>query len=154
MSRFLTGINRDLEEECRSRMLHDNMDLSRLMMHVQKVEDSRKKRDVGDARRPKPQNKAGPSHGSHRNNFGIREQHKSKKGQRSYGILIPSGVKPLEEDDLSLRRETEVRCIFSKREVLSVALIKVKSVDMALMSVLVAVRVGICLETSHRTQVK
>nr|XP_010319984.1 uncharacterized protein LOC104647104 [Solanum lycopersicum] len=30
MSRFLTGINRDLEEECQSAMLHDNMDLSRL----------------------------------------------------------------------------------------------------------------------------
>ncbi|XP_069144489.1 uncharacterized protein [Solanum lycopersicum] len=35
MSRFLTGINGDLEEDCRAAMLHDNMDLSRLMMHVQ-----------------------------------------------------------------------------------------------------------------------
>ena len=34
MSRFLTGINRDLEEECQSAMLHDNMDLSRLRVHV------------------------------------------------------------------------------------------------------------------------
>ena len=38
MSRLLTVINGDLEEECRSSMLHDNMDLSRLMMHVQQVE--------------------------------------------------------------------------------------------------------------------
>ena len=34
MSRFLIEINRDFEE-CRSVMLHDNMDLSRLMLHVQ-----------------------------------------------------------------------------------------------------------------------
>ena len=33
MSRFLTGINGDLEEECWSAMLHDNMVLSRLMVH-------------------------------------------------------------------------------------------------------------------------
>ena len=32
MSRFLTGITRDLEEECRAAMLHDNMDLSRIMV--------------------------------------------------------------------------------------------------------------------------
>ena len=42
MSRFHTGINEDVEEECRSAMLHDNTDLSRLMVHVQQVEDNRK----------------------------------------------------------------------------------------------------------------
>ncbi|XP_019067249.2 uncharacterized protein [Solanum lycopersicum] len=71
MSRFLTRINEDQEEECRSAMLHDNMDLSRFMVHVQQVEDNRKKRGIHDARRPKPQDQAGPSHGSHRNNFGV-----------------------------------------------------------------------------------
>ena len=35
MSRFLIGINGDLEEGCRSAMLHDNTDLSRLLVHVQ-----------------------------------------------------------------------------------------------------------------------
>ena len=44
MIRFLTGINGDLEEECRSSMLHDNKDLSRLMVHVQQVEDNQKNR--------------------------------------------------------------------------------------------------------------
>ena len=34
MSRFLTGIDEDLEEESRATMLHDSMDLSRLMVHV------------------------------------------------------------------------------------------------------------------------
>ena len=97
MSRFLTGINRDLEEECRSRMLHDNMDLSRLMVHVQQVEDSRKKSGVRDVGRPKPQDEAGPSHGCHRNNFGICEKPKFKKGQQSSGILIDKRVQHLEE---------------------------------------------------------
>ena len=54
MIRFLTGINGDLEEKCRSSMLHDNKYLSRLMVHVQQVEQNRKKRGVRDSRRPKP----------------------------------------------------------------------------------------------------
>ena len=41
MSRFLTGIAEDLEEEHRAAMLHDSMDLSRLMVHVQQVEERR-----------------------------------------------------------------------------------------------------------------
>ena len=60
-------------------MLHDNMDLSRLMVHVQQVEDNRKKKDFRDARRLKPQDQAGPSHGGHINNFGIREQPSFKR---------------------------------------------------------------------------
>ena len=62
MSRFLIGINGDLEQECRSMILHDNMDLSRLMVHVQQVQDSRRKRGVCDFRRPRPQDLEGPSH--------------------------------------------------------------------------------------------
>lgn len=34
MSRFLIGILGELEEECRSAILHDSMDLSRLMVLV------------------------------------------------------------------------------------------------------------------------
>ena len=34
MSKFLTEIAEDLEEECREAMLHDIMDLSRHMVHV------------------------------------------------------------------------------------------------------------------------
>ena len=66
-------------------MLHDNMDLSRLMVHVQQVEDKCKKRGICDARRPKPQYQASHNHGGHRNNFGIREQPRYKKGQQSFG---------------------------------------------------------------------
>lgn len=43
ISRFLIGITGDLEEEYRSEILHDNMDLSRLIVHVQQIEDNWKK---------------------------------------------------------------------------------------------------------------
>ncbi|XP_069148033.1 uncharacterized protein [Solanum lycopersicum] len=40
MSRFFTGITGDLEDECQSMMLHDNMDPSRLMVHVKQGKQS------------------------------------------------------------------------------------------------------------------
>ena len=83
MTRFLKGINGDLEKECRSAMLHDNMDISRLMVHVQQVEDNRKKRGIRDARRPKPLDQAGPSNGGNRKNFSVLEQPRFEKGQQS-----------------------------------------------------------------------
>ncbi len=73
ISRFLTGITGDLEEECLAAMLHGNRDRSRLMVHVQQVEDNWKKRGVRDARKPKPSDQAGPSSGGSRNNFGVHE---------------------------------------------------------------------------------
>ena len=44
MSRFFTEIDEDLEEECRTDMIHENMDLSSLMVHVQQVEKRRKRK--------------------------------------------------------------------------------------------------------------
>ena len=41
MSLYVRGVYEGLEEGCRASMLHDNMDLSRLMVHSQQVEDSR-----------------------------------------------------------------------------------------------------------------
>ena len=73
ISRFLTRIIRDLEEQCRYTMLHDNMDLSRLMVHIQQVEKSRKNMGARDGRRLKPQDQAGPSYGGYRNNLGVRD---------------------------------------------------------------------------------
>ena len=85
MSRFLIGITGDLEEECQPAMLHDNMDFSRLMLHVQQVEDSRKKRGLCDARRTKSNDQACPRNRGNKNNFGIREQPRFKKGEQSSG---------------------------------------------------------------------
>ena len=37
MSRFLTGISKESEEECRAAMLHDRIDLSSLMVKLRKA---------------------------------------------------------------------------------------------------------------------
>ena len=49
MSYFLTGLSDDLKEKCLSAMLHDNMIISSLMVHDQKVEETRVKRKSRDA---------------------------------------------------------------------------------------------------------
>ncbi|XP_069144510.1 uncharacterized protein [Solanum lycopersicum] len=61
------------------------MDLSRMMLHVQQVEDNRNGRGVHDARKPKSFDQAGPTNGGKTNNFGVREQPRFIKGQQSYG---------------------------------------------------------------------
>ena len=44
MNHFVTGVSDDLLEKCYSEMLHDNMDISHLMVHAQQVKESRFKR--------------------------------------------------------------------------------------------------------------
>ena len=44
MNHFVTGVSDDLLEKCYSEMLHDNMDISRLMVHAQTFEESNVKR--------------------------------------------------------------------------------------------------------------
>ena len=97
MRRFLTGINKDLAEECWSVMPHDSMDLSRFMVHVKKLEDNWKKRGFRDSRRTKTKDKAGTSNRGNRNNFGIREKPRFKKGQQSFGNSNFRGVQHLEQ---------------------------------------------------------
>ncbi|XP_049391634.1 uncharacterized protein LOC125856109 [Solanum stenotomum] len=49
MSRVVTGVSDAFEEKCWAAMLHDNMDISRLMVHAQQVEESirtKKSREV------------------------------------------------------------------------------------------------------------
>ena len=39
MSCYVTGMPKELEEECCAAMLYDNIDISRLMVHAQQIED-------------------------------------------------------------------------------------------------------------------
>ena len=48
-SHFVTGVLDDLKEECRSSMLHDNMNISHLILYSQQVEETRVKRKSRDA---------------------------------------------------------------------------------------------------------
>ncbi|XP_069152798.1 uncharacterized protein [Solanum lycopersicum] len=139
MRRFLTGINGDLKKEWRSAMLHNNIDLSRLMVQVQQVKDSLKKRGVHDVRRPRPPDQGGPCHGGHKNNFGVREQPKFKKGQQSSGnsnfqrSTKPRGGRP------ESKRGKGGECNVLRRFMLSVAELTVESADRALMPATVVV---------------
>ena len=51
MSYFLIGVSDDFQEECHSAMLHDNMNIFRLMVHAQHIEEARAKRKSRDSKR-------------------------------------------------------------------------------------------------------
>ena len=76
MSRFLTGIAEDLEEVCRAAMFHDNINLYRLMVYVQQVEESKKRihTRVGNKSRQAEENF------SRKSNTEIRDKPRFKKG--------------------------------------------------------------------------
>ena len=86
------------------------MDLSRLMLHVQQVEDSRKKRGICDARRTKSNDQACPRNRGNKNNFGVHEQPYSKRENRVQVNLTFRGVQHLEEADSIPRRVVEGIC--------------------------------------------
>ena len=58
MSRCLTRIAEDLEEECTTSMQNDSIDLSKIMVHVQQVEESKRRKHnrVGNKSRQAEEN--------------------------------------------------------------------------------------------------
>ncbi|XP_015072603.1 uncharacterized protein LOC107016733 [Solanum pennellii] len=63
MSRDVTGVSEDLEDECRTTMYHDNMDLYRLMVHTQQVEESRRRKRGREGKKLRPSDQASSSTG-------------------------------------------------------------------------------------------
>ena len=53
MSHFIIGVSNDLLDEFLSAMMHDNINISRLMVHTQQVEKSRLTRKNREAMRAK-----------------------------------------------------------------------------------------------------
>ena len=51
MSHFVMGVSEDLQEECQSAMLHDNMNISHLMVYARRVEEARDKRKSREVKR-------------------------------------------------------------------------------------------------------
>ena len=79
-----------------------SMDLSRIMVHVKQVEDSRKKRRVCEVRRPNPFDQTGSNRGGGRSTFVVRDQ--------------PRRVQHPEEADPSARMAVEVYVQRPKKE--------------------------------------
>ena len=51
MSHFVKGVSDDFKEECHLSMVHENMNISHLMVHAQQVEETRAKRKSRDSKR-------------------------------------------------------------------------------------------------------
>ena len=77
MSRFVTGVSEDSEEECRVAMLHHKMDLCRLMVHAQQVEEIRWRKRGREGKKPRPSDQAGSNTG--RSLFGVQDRPKFKE---------------------------------------------------------------------------
>lgn len=92
MSRFLTRVNEDLAEECRSAMIRDNMDLSRLMVHVKYVEENRKKKGARDVRSPRPLYQVGQTMESTKILLASVRSLGSRRGNKVLGILTLTGL--------------------------------------------------------------
>ena len=51
MSHFMMGVSNDLLDVCREVMLHDNMDIFRLVVHNQQVEEIFVRKNNGEAKK-------------------------------------------------------------------------------------------------------
>ena len=74
MSLFVTGVTEELQEEFHSAMLHDNMNICRLMVHARRVEEARAKRKSRDANISRSFNG-----GSSKNSLEIQDKPRFKK---------------------------------------------------------------------------
>ena len=74
MTHYVTGVFEELEEECRASMLHDNMDLSRLMVHSQQVEDSRLRKKNREANKERSFESSSP-----KSRLDVQDKHRFKK---------------------------------------------------------------------------
>ena len=82
MSRLMTGIAKDLEEECRATMLHDCMDLSKLMVHVQQVEYKIKRKHTRERNR----SRQAEENFSSKSTTQIRDKPRFKEGLSHQGV--------------------------------------------------------------------
>ena len=85
----VTSVLEDLEEEYRAAMLHDNMDLGRLVVHAHQVEESRRKKRGREGKKPKTSDQAACSSG--RSLFGVLDKSKFQRGTSTQVILLLPG---------------------------------------------------------------
>ena len=103
MSRFLIGIVEDIQEDCRIAMLNDNMDLSRRMVHVQQVEERRKRKHTRAGNR----SRQAEENFSRKSSTATRDKRRFKKGLTYQGES--SSSKGLyDRKELRVKRNNEV----------------------------------------------
>ena len=90
MSHFVTRVSDDLQEECHSSMLHDNMNISRLMVHDRQVKKARSRTKTRDSKRERSF-----EGGSSKNKIAIQDKPRFKKKSSSQ---VPSKF-PKDRDD-------------------------------------------------------
>ena len=124
------------------------------MVHVQQVEDVRRKRGVRDVRGLGIKIRKVPVMDSTETTMASLSSQGSKMGNRVLGILILTGVIHQGEAHLSPRREMEVIYSVQRRIVLSVSELIVESADMSKMPDSVVVRVDTWSDTVLRIKVR
>ena len=80
MSMFVTGVSEDLEEDCWAAILHDYMDLARLMVHAQQVDESHRRKRGREGKKPRPSDQASSSTG--KSSFRVRIGPSSRRGTK------------------------------------------------------------------------
>ncbi|XP_015054926.1 uncharacterized protein LOC107001365 [Solanum pennellii] len=108
MSRIVTGVLDDLQEECHSSMLHDNVNISRLIVHAKHLEEAISKRKSRDAKRAKSFDR-----GSSKNRIEIQDKARFRK--RVYNQVSSKFPKASGDrvDNLKLKKE---KCTSSPTE--------------------------------------
>ena len=101
MSLFVTGVSEDLQEECHLAMLHDNMNVSHLMMYAKRVGEARAKRKSKDSKRARSFDG-----GSSKNKLEIQDKPRFKKRVSSH---VPSKFLKTSGDKVSKPKFKKVK---------------------------------------------
>ena len=108
MSRYITVVSEELEEECHLVMLHDNMDLSMLMVHAQQVEESHLRK-----KNKKSKKASSFESGSSKSRIDIKDKPKFKK---RFSNQVPSNFSRTRNYRVSNHKSQKGRNVDSPRK--------------------------------------
>lgn len=83
MSRFVTVVSDSIEKHCRLTMLHNNMDISCLMVYAQYVKENRLRRKSGEVKRTSSNDGC-----SSKGKFEIKDRKRGRRGLSTKACLM------------------------------------------------------------------